>query len=100
MRDLDARAVLLGEPFRELLSERDAAVASPGATDRHREIALPFALVLRQEEGQQRLEPLEELLRLRPPQHPLGHPRFAARMRLETCDEVLVREEADVDTDG
>src|SRR5436305_15119419 len=72
-------------------------MAAARATDADREVALSLGPVLRDQEVEQRLQPGEELLRLRALEHPLRDPRVVPRVRLEALHEVRIRQEADVE---
>src|SRR5438270_1448047 len=72
-------------------------MAAARAADAHGQVALPFRPVLRNQELQQRLQAGEELLCRRPLQHPVRDPGVRPWMRLESLDEVRIREEPHVE---
>src|SRR5437870_2965182 len=72
-------------------------MAAARAADAHGQVALPFRPVLRNQELRQRLQAGEELLCRRPLQHPVRDPGVRPWMRLESLDEVRIREEPHVE---
>ena len=53
----------LGQPLTNLFGDHDGAMLAPGAAEGHREIALPFLDVVRQEEEKQIGRLIQELRR-------------------------------------
>src|SRR5437870_13383890 len=60
------------EPAPQLLDQHDRPMATAGATERDRQVALPLAPIAREREVEQLDDVAEELLGVLPPEHELG----------------------------
>src|SRR5688500_11386266 len=96
MDDADVEAPL-AEIARDALCDGDAAVPAARAADADREVRLPLAAITRDEEVEQRAEPLEERLPVLRIQHLASNLLVEARLLLEARHEVRIRKETHVD---
>src|SRR3954454_21008674 len=95
--DLDEVAIVGTEMRREVLGDRDRAVAPAGAADRHHEVRLALGDVLRQQVLEQRHDAVVELLQAAVAGDVVDDPRVEPGQRAQLGLPVRVGEEAHVE---
>src|SRR5215470_17817771 len=96
MHDLHAVS-RLAEVVAHVLSDHHRSVLSPGATERDRQITLPFPDIVRQKVHQQLRDAIDELLRLGEGTDVLGYPRMPPGQRAELRHKMRIRQKPDVE---
>ena len=89
--------VLRPQRTRELFGDDHRPMATAGAAERDAQVRLALAHERRHEQLEQRVEPSQELLRLRLAEDVVAHCLIAARERAKVVDPMRVREEAAVE---
>src|SRR3954454_13156888 len=95
--DLDEVLLAVAEDLREVLGDRQRAVATAGAADRHHQVRLALGHELREQELQQRDHVAVELLQPAVSAHVLDDRRVEAGQRAQVGLVVRVGQEADVE---
>src|SRR5437870_12920634 len=88
---------LARQSLADLLGQRDRAVTPTGASNRHGQVTLPLANVMREEIKEQVHEPRDEFLRLREARHEAANGSVPAGLALELRNVVGIGEKAHVE---
>src|SRR5689334_15855515 len=86
-----------GQPLADFTGDQHAAVVSPGAAERYRQIALAFGDIVRQQVDQQFRNALDKFSGLRKRSNVARHARMLAAIVLERRDVVRIGEEPHVE---